>query len=194
MNKYYKIGLIVVLVAVVVLGVYFFMNRNNEENTQTEFTYLPEVTIDQIEAKINAGETFSLFVGRPDCSDSIRFQEDFKRMFVEEIDEDNYNVLYDLDQPEKNFFYFNSKTLIPDLKDVDKRVENKEKYGFYFTPTLIHYEDTNEDGISEPTLIAEWDPLYDFHVADYMKWFYDTGLIVVNDEVNHDGPSDQGQN
>jgi len=180
-------GIIGVLI-IIIIGFSLYWILNQEEQPQP-FTYLPILNHEQFQTKFNSNEEFFVYIGRPDCGDSIKFEQEFKQLFVE-IDKDgDVDLLYNLDQ--KNFYYLDISEIIDSTKNVEKRMEYKELYHFYYTPTLIHYKDINEDGVIEPVRIAEWDATYGFLIADYMEWFYDTGLITPNDQVYHDGGTDK---
>jgi hypothetical protein len=87
----------------------------------------------------------------------------------------------------------NSKVLIDNLSDTDRRMTVKDQYGFYFTPSLVAYKDGNNDGISEVINIAEWNPIDQFNISDYIKWFYDNGLISPSELIYHEGQSNKNK-
>lgn len=179
-NKYILIGLTIIFI----FGVKLIFTVNNKDEYK-EFNYLPSINHQQFKEKFNKGEDFFVYIGRPDCGDSRKFEQEFRELFIEFDNEGNFvDVLYNLD--EINFFYFDISEIIDSTKNVEKRMEYKDKYQFYFTPSLIHYQDKDGDGVSEAVSIAEWNATDGFKIADYMKWFYDTELVQPNDNVYHE--------
>ncbi|ERJ12084.1 thiol-disulfide isomerase [Haloplasma contractile] len=168
------------------VGVGLFINKTDgkaEESDPKSFDYLPTLNHADFKEKYDAGQEFYVYIGRPECGDSIKFNKEFESVFVDfNTDGTVADIKYDLDV--KNFYYFNVAEIIPDFKQED-RDQYKDLYGFYFTPSLVHYKD------GKVVNIAEWDSIYGFSSADYMKWFYETDLIVPNNEVYHEGATDK---
>ncbi|MDF2699197.1 MAG: thiol-disulfide isomerase [Haloplasmataceae bacterium] len=154
-----------------------------EEVKVDPFTILPTINHEQFQTKFNSNEDFFVYIGRFDCGDSDIFEADFIRNFVnyDEEDQSIFSVDYNLNE---KLYFFDISEIIETTKTYDQRNQYQELYGFYYTPTLVHYKN------GEIVHIAEWDPVYDFDFTDYMKWFYDTNLVTPRPEVYHEGVSD----
>ncbi|ERJ13580.1 hypothetical protein [Haloplasma contractile] len=187
MLKMNKLIYSLILIGVILLS---GCEQTQEEQNEPEkdFTYLNELTHEEFKAKFDAGEEFFIYIGRPDCGDSRKFEQEFEDLFVKLHEDGSVNFIrYELDQ---KLYYFDISSIIPDFDKV-LRKEYHEKYDFYFTPTLLHYKNVDEDPESDAIIIAEWDPVYGFEPTQYMNWFYDTGLIEPNQDIIHDGGTDR---
>lgn len=167
--------LLLVFLSIVLVGCQDKPQMNEDE--ARNFTYLPTLTKAQFDEKLASGERFYIYIGHYDCDDSLLFNKEFKSLFVTSTGK----LLYDLDQ--KHFYYFDAKEIIPSLSDRDNRRAQMEIYGFYSTPSLVTYEN------GQVVNMAEWMPGFGFYTSDYMKWFYDNGLVTPVEQVYHEGES-----
>ncbi len=180
-NRYFIAIIAIVILIAALIGVIYFFNDKDEQIK--EFTYIKPLNFQEFKTKYDNGEEFYVYIGRPDCGDSRQFEKEFINYFVEFDKEGNFAQLkYQLE--EKPFYYFDISEIIETTSSYDARNQYKV-YGFYYTPSLVHYRD------GQVVNIAEWDPIFGFTVTDYMQWFYETGLITPNDAVYHEGPTDR---
>lgn len=180
------VGIIILLIAAVVGVINIQILRNNDDKDEYQsFTYLPTLNFNQFKTKYDNLEEFYVYIGRPDCGDSRQFEKEFTQYFVD-FDRDGKfaQLRYDLGNENKHFYYFDSSEIIESTKSLEQRNTYKP-YGFYYTPSLVHYKN------GEVVSIAEWDPVFGFDVTDYLKWFYDNDLITPKDEVYHEGNTDK---
>ncbi len=188
-------ALIVLLIITLASVLYFQFGKVNKteltttttkDTTVTDFTYLPNLDETTFKEKLDSGEAFSVLIWRPDCGDSQKFIQEFQNYFVELDSNGNFERLkYDLGNPDKNFYSFDISTLGFSIGDRTSREQYKDLYGFYYTPSLVHYEN------GQVVNIAEWDPIYGFIPTDYLQWFYDNNLITPQTAVYHEGSSDE---
>jgi thiol-disulfide isomerase/thioredoxin len=195
-NIFYKIIIpVVLMITTLILLTLIFLSLNKAsdvvERNYSEFNYLPTLNYQQFSEKINNGDKFYVYIGSPDCGDSRRFHQEFEQLFVE-LDEHGkmIDLVYDFD----NFYYFNIAEIIDATSNTELRHQFNEQYGFYFTPSLVAYEDITGIGTSEVMNIAEWSALYGFSISNYMNWFYINDLIVPQERIVHDGPSNMTRN
>jgi hypothetical protein len=180
-----RIGSFVLLMTLILVLAGCAKDKDNQvEKDYSEFTYLPTLNHQSFQDKLNAGATFYVYIGRPDCGDSRQFNEEFETLFVDtKVNE----VMYGLDEQE--FYYFDISEIIDSTRNKDARVSYKESYGFYYTPSLVAYEDLDGDGVSEVKNIAEWTGNAGFYISDYMAFFYNNGLITPSESTVHEGES-----
>ncbi|QVK18887.1 thiol-disulfide isomerase [Mycoplasmatota bacterium] len=185
MNKknIFLVSIIILLFAAIVGIINIQIKKNKEDSNYQPFTYLPTLNFNQFKTLYDNKDEFYVYIGRPDCGDSRQFENEFAKYFVDFDKEGNFVQLrYDLgDNP---FYYFDVSEIIESTKSIEQRKTYKS-YGFYYTPSLIHYKE------GKVVNIAEWDPVFGFDVTDYLKWFYDNQLIASKDEVYHKGPTDR---
>jgi len=175
----------IVLLVGALAGVFYFQNQRNKDEVEKykPYPYINSISFDEFKTKYDNQDEFFVYIGRPDCGDSRQFEKEFTQYFVEFDKDGNFAQLkYDLGN--KQFYYFDISEIIESTKSIDQRNFYKQ-YGFYYTPSLLHYKD------GQVVNIAEWDPVFGFEVTDYLKWFYDTNLISPKNEVYHEGPTDR---
>jgi hypothetical protein len=198
MMKNFKIlySLIIVLLIVAIAGVIYFIQSHNEEAKEqespkyTQVDFLPNLNEASFKDKLNNGEEFNVLIWRPDCGDSQIFIDEFLNYFAEYDEDGNFARLkYNLG--DTNFYSLDISEFIGKISDKSTRGHYRDLYGFYFTPSLVHYKDVDDDGKSEVANIAEWDPVYGFESNDYLKWFYDNQLVTPRVEVYHEGQTDK---
>lgn len=121
----------------ILTGFAIFYYNSTTNNTPKIDTSLPavvfeEISIEQYRSKISNNETFTVYIGRPDCSTC----HDFKPALDQFLETHRGGTLY----------YFNTKT----IRDASKTDNNedarifydliREEFSFAWTPTINHYE------------------------------------------------------
>lgn len=129
-----------------------------QDNVSVMSKVATEVTeIEEMKKIIEDNEEVYVYMGRPNCGDSDRFEEYFPDIM------EDYNV--------ENLYYFNIKDIAEEYADNDQYKTMLEKeFGMKYTPTLAKYVD------GKLVLISQWTPENDYSKEDAIKFIKDSGL------------------
>jgi len=139
-TKYIITGIAVVLIASVGVNVYQLLALNGQRQTNKELTaeverygnlyspvyqYFTALTVAEFKEKVARGDRFTVYIGRPDCSDCNAFEP----MFEEVIQEKGLS---------NKLYYLNVRW----LRESGQAEWNefKDTYGFTQTPAFSTYE------------------------------------------------------
>lgn len=136
MKKRMILLLFVLVLGVCATGYYSFTLKHKLENVETELqnekTNYPEIydvinsiTYENFAGKMNGKETFTVYVGRPTCSDCT----DFEPEFIELIKEHGLS---------QDIYYLNTAQV---RKDDAEWESFKERYEISYTPTIATIEE-----------------------------------------------------
>lgn len=132
-NKAIAIVLALLLVASVGGNIYFYTQNQKQAEQIVEYgkLYSPmydifsTLTVPNFEEKVASGERFTVYVGRPDCSDCNTFEPMFEEL-IEELSLAN------------KMYYMNVRDFR--AADWDQWTAFKDKYGFTQTPAFLTFE------------------------------------------------------
>jgi predicted bacteriocin transport accessory protein len=114
-------------------GIWLFVDRQRLsaqietlETTYSEgYLHLNSVTIPRFEEMVASGDEFLISISRPNCP------------FCRAIDPDFVNLVEELNMTEE-IYYVNVASI---HDDSSIWLPFKEKYGFFYTPAFMHYQD-----------------------------------------------------
>jgi Thiol-disulfide isomerase and thioredoxins len=150
-NKNVQIFIALILVASIGLNIYqFIQEKNLKTETQTLqakvdeygtlytpiYQHFTSLTVQDFKDKVASGEKFTVYIGRPDCSDCNTFEPTLEEIISEQHLESKLN-------------YLNVKW----LRESDKEIWQtfKDTYGFTQTPAFITFENGKQKDMIEWT-------------------------------------------
>ncbi len=134
-----KIVIAFSILALTITGLFFFNQQSAKKLTMDDYQYL---TFDELEEKIDSGEEFVTMYGWVEgCGDTVNFDENY--LIPKSIEHEQFLNTYiidlDIELPEG-------------LIDKEKREPMKERFGVFYGPTLVHYNN------GEIVTFLEWTP------------------------------------
>lgn len=127
-----------------------------EESYSPMYEYFSSLSIADFATKVDAGEDFIAYIGRPDCGDCISFEPSFIELIKEK-------------KLAGKLEYVNVKWLRDESEE--KLQAFKDKYGFTQTPGFIHFKD------GKNISMIEWNTQKGLSQKELIKWLEENQVL-----------------